>query len=257
MRYPYLFLQILKRVRASFFFIVICIFNILPILLLGVTAAASEVRWSSEPYSLYAKGDSLREVLTDLAAGEGIPVEVEDSIQNMISVRFENVTRKQVFLGLVDTYGLAWYYDGYRLYIDKLENTKSTTIKLNNVSPLAFKRYLTKLGVDSTAKRFYWRTIEDKGLIYISGPQAFVDHMTRMANALDDRSKNVDIIYKWVDKKGRTHMSTDGAEAPPNSDIIEMQRGASHPLPVGTQPPLSDQSGLPESHISSFSRPKS
>ncbi|TQV69941.1 hypothetical protein FKG94_22580 [Exilibacterium tricleocarpae] len=255
MKYLYLSLKAVQRVKAFFFFVAICTFNLLFIFFFGATASASEVKWSSEPYSLYAKGDKLRKVLTDLAAGEGIPVEVEDSIQDMISVRFEEVTRQQIFHGLVDAYGLAWYYDGYRLYIDRLENTKSGTIKLNNVSTLVFKRYLEKLGFAGSEKRFYWRTLDDRGLIYLSGPQAFIDHITEMASTLDDRSKSVDTIYKWVDEKGRTHMSTDESEAPQHSDIIEIQRGASRRLPAHTSHLTGDQSGESAAALTSVSRP--
>ncbi len=190
-----------------------------------ITVSAADIKWSSHPYTLYSKQDSLRDILTGLAASESIPVEVSESVQDVISANFENMTRKAIFQQLVEAYGLAWYYDGHRLYIDRLENTQAATIRLRSLSVAAFRAHLNKLGVIDDDYRYGWQSIDHKKLIYISGPAPFVERVTQMAKILDDSSRSVETIYKWTDKAGVTHYSSDAAEAPNRAKIIEVQAG--------------------------------
>ncbi len=203
------------------------IFMLVSTLCLHVSAA--ELNWSTSPYSLYARQDSLRDILVDIASNEGVAVEVHELVDDVISVTFENRNRKEVFHELVEAYGLIWYYDGHRLYIDRVDNTAAETIKLNTISPEAFKRHLEKLGVIDNDNRFYWRAINQKGLIYISGPEPFVERVRDMSVLLDTRrARPSTTIYKWKDKKGITNYSSDPPAASGKSTVIEIENH--HPI---------------------------
>ena len=187
-------------------------------------ANAAEVQWNDRPYSLYAKQDSLHNIITRLAVSAGVPVDVSESVDDIISVKFDQLSRQEIFQQLVNAYGLTWYYDGNRLYVDRLENTQSKTIKLNSLSVAAFKKYLQKLGLIDGSQHVQWQSIDNKRLVYISGPSPFIEKVSEMATMLDGEEEvEADTVYRWVDASGVTHFSSDAGEAPSQSMIYEIQ----------------------------------
>ncbi len=196
---------------------------------------AATLDWSITPYTLYSNQEQLSDVITGLAISEGIPVEISDSVSDVISANFENMTRGEIFDQLVSAYGLAWYFDGHRLYIDRLENTRTATIRLKSMGVAAFRRHLVSLGVLNEEYQNGWKSIDHKGIIYVSGPAPFVERVSQMAVALDDRYRASHTIYKWVDSKGITHFSMDASEAPHTTEIIEVHTGGMTTLPYETE----------------------
>jgi len=209
----------------------LCVGIVLITSIQAIPVYSASVNWSRTPYTLYSNQENLGDVITGLASSEGIPVEISDSIDDVISGNFENMTRGAIFEQLVSAYGLSWYFDGHRLYVDRLENTRSATIRLNSIGVEAFKRHLMSLGVFDEDYQYGWKAIKHKKIVYISGPAPFVDRVKQMASALDDRHRTSYTVYKWTDAKGLTHFSSDPSEAPQNTEIIEVHSGGYTSVP--------------------------
>ncbi len=191
---------------------------------------SAEVDWGTESYSLYADQDLLQDVIGAMATDLGISVILGEELNESVSARFENTSPREIFTKLAWVYDLDWYYDGNFLYVDYKKNSVTSTIKLNLISTTAFKRHLYSLGVIDKSNDYDWRSIENRGLIYLTGPKAFVEKVEALSKKLDESYLNIDIIYKWVDAHGTTHYGNIEGDAPDSAQIIEMQatgRGSS------------------------------
>jgi type II secretory pathway component GspD/PulD (secretin) len=193
----------------------------LSILLQLSSPSWAESLWGDGAYSIYANQDSLSAILESLGESQGMTVVVSDSINELVSLNLEGKNRSEVFQVLVSTYGLTWYFDGYSLFVDRLSNTKTATITLQSISPRVFKRQIADLGLLSSVNNYYWKAVERKGLISISGLPPFVDRVKQVAMSLDDNKKKVYYIYKWRAENGQMHFSSDPSEAPVYAESIE------------------------------------
>lgn len=186
------------------------------------TANVEALNWSNAEFSLYAREDKLKDVLTGLATSQSIPIEIDASVVGTVNGVFSKTTRQIIFDKLIEAYGLAWYYDGHILYIDRLANTESRTINLQVIHPREFKHQLIQLGVYEEDERFHWRSVDNKKLVHISGPAPFVKKVSAMAEKLDNSYKSSNTIYTWTDARGVTHYSTNVTEAPMKARTIDL-----------------------------------
>ena len=180
---------------------------------------AAELSWSDAPFSYYAEKESLRSALESVASAQMIPVKVSDRVNGEISVNFINQPLGEVFNQLVKAYSLTWYYDGYTLYVYQLDEVQSATVKLKSLTANEFLATLKQLGIHDD--RFHWRAAESGKLVYLSGPQRYVDMVTDMATVVDEEKPSSDgQVYTWVDESGTTHFSSQ----PPVEQVDELRR---------------------------------
>jgi type III secretion protein C len=177
---------------------------------------AAELRWPTTSYSHFSHQEALRDVLESFSSSQSIPIVVSNKIQDVISISFKELEPAVIFQRLVDAYNLTWYYDGHVLYVYRLNEMKTKTIKLKTLSVASFKKSLQEL--DILDKRFSFRSIDRQGLIYLSGPKRFLELTEEMATHLDNDSQSHSVaakVYRWKDKKGITHFSS----APPGRRV--------------------------------------
>ncbi|MEX1066998.1 MAG: secretin N-terminal domain-containing protein [Aquisalimonadaceae bacterium] len=188
------------------------------------TAAASEIPWSMEPFSYYANDERVSEIITHMAGLQGIPVIFKGKVDETISASFRNTTRQEIFRQLVKVYDLHWFYDGHILYVDRVDNAAVESIRLHTVSVEEFKAYLIDLGVLND--RFYWRAAPSEGIVVVGGPEEFLRRVRELAEMVDTGQRSFDTVYKWNDKNGLTHFSSDRGAAPHGADVLRVRRGS-------------------------------
>lgn len=190
------------------------IFVLLSLFMLN--AQAAELQWPATPYSHFSNQERLRDVLESLSSSQGIPVVVSERIQDVVSTSFVELEPGVIFQRLMDAYNLTWYYDGHVLYVYRLDEMETKTIKLKSLSVASFKKSLRELNI--LDERFSFRSIDRQGLIYLSGPKRFLDLTAEMATHLDNdvvQPNTTAKVYKWKDKRGITHFSS----APPKRRV--------------------------------------
>ena len=198
----------------------------LGILLTAFNAQAAELSWPNEPYSHYSNQEPLRDVVESLAASQGIPVVVSDSVDDVVSISFHQIMPAELFDRLIKAYNLTWYYDGNTLFVYGIDEMLTSTIKLSTLTALDFQKSLQDLGIFDG--RFPWRVVKRQNLIYFSGPPRFVALVNEMAKKLDINQNQPDnIVYRWIDEYGITHFSS---TAPNNVssaqvDVLTTQSG--------------------------------
>lgn len=195
-------------------------------------AWADAPRWPEEPFSYYANQEPLADVLRALASSHGLAVVVSPKIDEVVSLSYTRVNPSEIFEQIVSAYNLTWYYDRHTLYVYRAADMQNQLIKLNRISVSAFEDDLRQIGVFDD--RFYWRTIPNKGLIYVTGPERYIELIKEWVVALDSGpSQNKPAIYRWVDDRGITHFSS---EPPPSYNRSEVEvMGLNKPPTVSEQ----------------------
>ncbi|MCX4024662.1 type III secretion system outer membrane ring subunit SctC [Endozoicomonas sp. SM1973] len=153
------------------------------------TVFSAQPNWSGKPFSYVARGQSLGEILTSFASSYSIPVVISEAVDDTVNGELKQDTPIAFLDYLAKVYNLTWYFDGHILYIYKTNETKSKLIKLTSfLDASQLKRYLDKLGIWD--RRFNWRVIPSKDLVYVAGPPRYVELVSETVAALEKKIVN-------------------------------------------------------------------
>ncbi|MDE1461004.1 type III secretion system outer membrane ring subunit SctC [Spartinivicinus poritis] len=153
------------------------------------TVFSAQPNWSGKPFSYVARGQSLGEILTSFASSYSIPVVISEAVDDTVNGELKQDTPIAFLDYLAKVYNLTWYFDGHILYIYKTNETKSKLIKLTSfLDANQLKRYLDKLGIWD--RRFNWRVIPSKDLVYVAGPPRYVELVSETVAALEKKIVN-------------------------------------------------------------------
>ncbi len=180
------------------------------------SARAAQIVWQDKNYSHYAQKEEIRDVLTDFFAAHGIGVICSENVEGKISGNFKGKKPREFFKHIMDAYNLVWYYDGVAVYVYSANDVTSQILNLQYLNMKKFRQHLIEL--DIFDPKFAMRMIENKRIIYLSGPQRYVELVTEIARQLDAKAMiygGMDDIVKifplkhaWADdKKIRFHDS--------------------------------------------------
>ncbi|HFD87726.1 MAG TPA: DUF4124 domain-containing protein, partial [Gammaproteobacteria bacterium] len=126
-------------------------------------------------------------------------------------------------------YQLAWYYDGHALFVYRMDEMKTATLKLVNLPVTDFSESLKRLGIYDP--RYSWKASETDGFIYFSGPPRYVTLVMETAKAMDEKISqpaSSAVVYRWKDRKGIINFSS----SPPMSarqsyyEVVNLETGA-------------------------------
>ncbi len=157
------------------------------ILTFGVNnLAAAPLDWPNHrPFRYFADDDSLKELLNNFGANYSVAVVVSDKISEKVSGRFTPQHPNEFLDYLAQVYNLMWYYDGAVLHVYKANEIRSRLLQLETLTTRELRSTLMSTNVWDP--RFHWRAVEDKGLVYLSGPPDYVDLIVQTAQALESR----------------------------------------------------------------------
>ena len=175
----------------------------------GAGLHAAGIRWRNKTYSHYANKEDIKTVLTDFFASQGIGVIFSKEVAGTVSGRFEKQDPRKFFNNMTDTYNLIWYYDGAAVYLYSAHEMTSRILNLGYLDMKALKQNLIHLGLLDS--KFALRMVEKERILYISGPERYVQLVSEMAEQLDAKAMSQrgrdDIIkvfhlkYAWADDK--------------------------------------------------------
>lgn len=202
------------------------VFNLTLFIALYIGAASDAfskdlpVSWTEKTYTHFSNQEPLKDLLTTLAATQKTPIVVSEKINTVISGYYKQITPKAIFLEVIKTNGLVWYFDGNTLFINREDEMQTATVSLNNTSASAFTHALERLGV--LDHQYHWVASDVDQMIYFKGPEQFVTAVLTMSESLDKEQKKVS-IYKWVDKNGVTNFSSSLPEEGKTSVDLKME----------------------------------
>lgn len=193
------------------------------------TANADRIKWTMGMYSHYSNGEDISDVLKDLMSFQGIPVVISRKVSGEVNLRFENLPPQEALDRLARLYQLAWYYDGHALFVYRVGETKTATLKLMNVTVNEFTDSLKRLGIFD--RRFTWKVSESDGFIYFSGPPRYVTLVMETAKAMDVKSPGFaagSVVYRWKGSDGVMNFSSSppGEDDHPRYEVVNLETGA-------------------------------
>lgn len=174
-----------------------------------VPAQAAQINWQDKEYNHYAQKEDIKNVLTDFFASQGIGVVCSENVKGKVSGNFKNKDPQAFFKHITDAYNLVWYYDGAAVYLYSSHEVTSSILNLEYLNMNKFRQNLIDLDIHDP--RFAMRMIEKERIIYVSGPQRYVDLISQMATQLDAKAmthggmddvvKIFQLKHAWADDK--------------------------------------------------------
>ena len=185
-------------------------------------ASAKELHWDDGVYTHYSDQEPLVSLLEALASSQNTPIIMSDKIETVVSGYYKRMSPKEIFLKVLKTNGLVWYYDGEALYVEREDEMQTGSVSLTNISATQFTRSLERLGI--LDHHYQWTTSDIDRMVYFKGPEPFVTAVLEMSKVLDKKSSRPN-IYKWVDENGITNFSSDVPDKYKNNRQVQALEG--------------------------------
>jgi len=180
--------------------------GLVSILLLCVQQAqAKSLQWNNEVYTHYSDQEPLKSLLEAVAASQKTPIIMSEKIDTVISAYYKKQTPRSIFLEVIKTNGLVWYYDGDTLFVEREDEMQTGSVSLSNVSASQFTSSLERLGI--LDHRYQWITSDVDRMVYFKGPEPFVTAVLEMSKVLDKKSSS-NSVYRWTDEQGRINFGS-------------------------------------------------
>lgn len=187
-------------------------------------ASAKELHWDDGVYTHYSDQEPLVSLLEALASSQNTPIIMSDKIETVVSGYYKRLSPKEIFLKVVKTNGLVWYYDGESLYVERENEMQTGSVSLTHISAAQFTHSLERLGI--LDHHYQWTTSDVDKMVYFKGPEPFVTAVLEMSKVLDKNKKSSrPSIYKWVDENGITNFSSDVPDKYKNNRQVQALEG--------------------------------
>ena len=146
-------------------------------------AAAPEIPWKTETYSLVARSMDLRHVLETFGVAQGISTILSPGVAGTLSGEFADVPCGEFLDRLCSMHNLAWYWDGATLWINAASEMQTILLDLRYMKAGEVRAMLAELGVEDP--RFPLKTASNDELIMVSGPPRYVGLVAEMIQKAD------------------------------------------------------------------------
>ena len=146
-------------------------------------AAAPEIPWKTETYSLVARSMDLRQVLETFGVAQGISTILSPAVGGALSGEFADVPCGEFLDRLCSMHNLAWYWDGATLWINAASEMQTILLDLRYMKAGEVRAMLAELGVEDP--RFPLKTASNDELIMVSGPPRYVGLVAEMIQKAD------------------------------------------------------------------------
>ncbi|CAE6884771.1 type III secretion system outer membrane ring subunit SctC [Paraburkholderia domus] len=143
-----------------------------PVLLMPMADAATPV-WRGAPIHYAVNGAPLPDVLRDVLAVEGLSADIGRDVKGAVNGRFDD-SPGNVFIQLVEAYGLVWYFDGKAMHVATASDVRSRVIPFAPMTREAVASLLRNLDLDDPRLPVKYSATTVK----VAGPSKFVDAVT-------------------------------------------------------------------------------
>ncbi len=146
-------------------------------------AAAPEIPWKTETYSLVARAMDLRQALETFGVAQGVSTIMSPAVGGAISGEFADVPCGEFLDRLCSLHNLVWYWDGATLWIYAAGEMQTMLLDLRYMKAGEVRAMLAELGVEDP--RFPLKTASNDELIMVSGPPRYVGLVAEMIQKAD------------------------------------------------------------------------
>jgi type III secretion protein C len=143
---------------------------------------AAQPEWPSGPYQYSVVEQELATVLQELGRNTGLRVEVSAEVHGRVRGPLPVLTAREFLDYLCASYGLEWYFDGFRLYVSSGKENTSRMISRGAVALDRLRATMDELAISD--ERFPLRAVKQSDLLLVSGPPQYVELVERTLTAL-------------------------------------------------------------------------
>jgi type III secretion protein C len=155
-----------------------------PVLLMAAADAATPV-WQGAPIHYAVNGAPLPDVLRDMLAVEGLSADIGRDVKGAVNGRFDD-TPGNVFIQLVEAYGLVWYFDGKAMHVATASDVRSRVIPFAPMTREAVASLLRNLDLDDPRLPIKYSA----STVKVAGPSKFVE---AVAEAIDKAQRQTTV----------------------------------------------------------------
>lgn len=134
---------------------------------------------NGKAFEYVANKESLRDLLKNYAATQGLPIIVSDKVSATVNGAFSGNNVRKFLDDICQVFGLIWYYDGSVLYIYNAAEVETKVVEVSGVNLNRLKSSIRSMGVYDN--RYNWKYVPGQKMIYVSGPPRFVQLVAEVA----------------------------------------------------------------------------
>jgi type II secretory pathway component GspD/PulD (secretin) len=143
---------------------------------------AAEPAWPSGPYQYSVVEQDLTTVLQEFGRNTGLRLDVSAEVHGRVRGPWPQLAPREFLEHLCTSYGLEWYFDGFRVYVSAAKENASHLSSRGAVSFDRLEATLRDLGASD--ERFPLRAVKQSDLLLVSGPPQYVALVERTLAAL-------------------------------------------------------------------------
>lgn len=186
----------------------------------------AQVPWQLKRMTLKAENKEIGELLRQLAASNGLAIQIDERIKGTVSASFSK-SPQEILDQLGTSYGFFAFYDGTAIIVTPLSDVKSDVVHMAPAAIANLTDTLRRLGIYDA--RFPIRIDEPNRLVILSGPTRYVEMLSGVLRALhesaEQRSPTEVLVYPlkyaWADD--RTVSTSNGSVVIPG--IVSVLKG--------------------------------
>ena len=150
----------------------------------STAAPGKPAPWPMAPFTYYADGKPLREVLTQFAAVFSLSANLPPGLNTPVSGRFTLNSPTEFIDRLAGIYGFNWFTHAGTLYVSSNRDVmvRSIASTASSAGGTSLRQILSDLRI--LDPRFGWAEVPEQGLVVVSGPPAYVQLVESTAASL-------------------------------------------------------------------------
>lgn len=148
---------------------------------------AAKIKWRNVPYTHYSQEEPIKDLLADFFSSQGIGLICSENISGKVSGDFNESNPSKFFRNITSSYNLVWYYDGAAVFVYPAHEITSQVLNPSYMKIDRFKNTLETL--DVLDNRFGLKIVEEERIIFVSGPERYVELVADIVEKLDTKAK--------------------------------------------------------------------
>jgi type III secretion protein C len=140
--------------------------------------------WPTAGFKYYARQSSLLHVLSDFSSTFGISLAFSSDLDGKVSGDLSAPNPTAFLNSLASSYGFNWYYQAGVLHVSPARDwvTQVLHVGMTASDVSALRTELKGLGIFET--RFGWAEFPGRGIVIVSGPEAYVSRISSVVGSL-------------------------------------------------------------------------
>lgn len=146
------------------------------------------------PYAYFANGESVSNVLQNIARNFGLTLKVSGSFKESVSGKIGGETAADMLVRMSEMYGFNWFIFGNTLYVSRGKDRVVQRIRITPGAADSLKQALSDIGL--ITPRFGWGAVPEEDAIIVTGPRAYVNLVTATVAKLESGDSLTTMVFR-------------------------------------------------------------